>query len=234
MSEHKQKVFVVGFHKTGTSTLAKALDILGYRVDGPSSAAFRYFVYSDSKALVNHIERYDAFQDDPWFFMYEFLYQEYPDAKFILTNRDVDGWYRSVVDHFGEKLTEARRHLYKGVTAPAGEQLYKSTYRAHIDRVRDFFAEKENFIELDVTQVVTWSVLCDFLGEPVPKNVFGRKAHSLPRVNSKKSRQLHEAHPILNKVRYVVRQCAYRVLGDSLADKLRSMYSSIMYGARRS
>jgi hypothetical protein len=32
----KEKVFCIGFHKTGTTSLRVALELLGYRVTGPN------------------------------------------------------------------------------------------------------------------------------------------------------------------------------------------------------
>ena len=62
----KRKVFVVGFQKSGTSSMASALKVLGYRVTGPN------FIYSSSiekaikKGVPRLLARYDAFQDNPW------------------------------------------------------------------------------------------------------------------------------------------------------------------------
>ena len=33
----KAKVFCIGFHKTGTTSLERALEMLGYRVTGPNN-----------------------------------------------------------------------------------------------------------------------------------------------------------------------------------------------------
>jgi hypothetical protein len=60
------KIFCIGFQKTGTTTLGKALSILGYEVcsGGPKSV-----INSDpSKVLLktkNLVNQYDAFEDVP-------------------------------------------------------------------------------------------------------------------------------------------------------------------------
>ena len=59
------KVFCIGFHKTGTTSLAVALRQLGYRVtghNGVSDADIAEKVYEMAYGLV---EQYDAFQDNP-------------------------------------------------------------------------------------------------------------------------------------------------------------------------
>jgi hypothetical protein len=67
----KTKVFGIAFHKTTTTSLAKALTHLGYGVtdpnwvDNPNIAEKVYKLASD---LAN---RFDAFQDNPWRILYK-------------------------------------------------------------------------------------------------------------------------------------------------------------------
>ena len=82
------KIFVIGFHKTGTKSLASALKKLGYRVTGPNGIEdpdIADNVYSMAYTLV---EQYDAFQDNPWPIIYKEIDKRYPESKFILTLRD--------------------------------------------------------------------------------------------------------------------------------------------------
>src|SRR4030095_11714834 len=77
----RAKVFCIGFHKTGTTSLAFALQRLGYRVTGPNGVNdpdIAKNVYAMAYALV---ERYDAFQDNPWPIIYEDLDKRYPGSK---------------------------------------------------------------------------------------------------------------------------------------------------------
>jgi len=82
------KVFGIGFNKTGTSCLDKALEILGYRVCRENFGnkvfeqlgyqlclenleeipSFQKDIYKPAHSLV---DKYDAFQDVPWFLFYE-------------------------------------------------------------------------------------------------------------------------------------------------------------------
>jgi len=60
------KVFGIGFQKTGTTSLAKALTTLGNRVTGPKGVND-----PDTAAVVRLVawklaEEYDAFQDNLW------------------------------------------------------------------------------------------------------------------------------------------------------------------------
>jgi hypothetical protein len=82
-----RKVFCIGFHKTGTTSLNVALQTLGYQVTGPNG-------YNDPKiqkrvlALAHSlVKKYDAFQDNPWPIIYKEMDHAYPGSKFILTVR---------------------------------------------------------------------------------------------------------------------------------------------------
>ena len=114
----KTKVFGIGFHKTATTSLAKALSYLGYRVTGPNwvdnpNPAEK--VYKMAFELAN---KFDAFQDNPWPTLYKELDRKFPGSKFILTLRPSDEWIRSVVNHFGNEETPMREWIWS--RAPGG------------------------------------------------------------------------------------------------------------------
>src|SRR5690242_5987307 len=124
----RTKVYGIGFHKTGTKSLASALRWLGYRVTGPNGVHdpdIRSNVLSMALELA---QRFDAFQDNPWPILFREMDQHFPGSKFILTSRPTDAWISSVVRHFGSAVTPMREMIY-GVGAPAGhEQIYCSVY----------------------------------------------------------------------------------------------------------
>ncbi len=84
----KTKVFVVGFHKTGTSSLATALTILGYKVCGAQNHLSRPLINGNLEPFVELAKKYDAFEDDPWPILYKEMDKHFPGSKFILTYRD--------------------------------------------------------------------------------------------------------------------------------------------------
>ncbi len=176
----RDKVFGVGFHKTATTSLAAALEQLGYRVTGPNRVTNRHPERSAFRTMERLVPRYDAFQDNPWPLLYRELDQRYPGSKFILTVRPVERWIRSVVDHFGGTSTPMREWIYDGVGDPAGhESHYIERYERHNRAVLEYFAERpSDLLVMDITAGDGWEPLCGFLGMPVPDAPF-------PRVNSK-------------------------------------------------
>ena len=176
----RQKVFGIGFHKTGTSTLKSALAMLGYtfaerfRVDGE-------VVEHDLVERALHIAgEVDAVQDNPWPLLYRDLDNVFPGSKFILTIRDTDEWWISLVRHFGGKSTEMRTWIY-GVGDPEGqEDVYKSRYEAHNAEILEYFADRpDDLLVLAITDGEGWDRLCPFVGEPMPKEPFPhRRPHT--------------------------------------------------------
>ncbi|KAA0874392.1 sulfotransferase family protein [Nitrincola tapanii] len=178
--EPEEKIFCIGFHKTGTKSLAAALTELGYRVHGPAwtqdQQVCRSLDQLQERAF-SVIEAYDAFQDNPWPLLWESLRASYPKARFILTWREADRWLSSAVRYFGHQKTPMRALIYgEDAASPIGyEQRYLQRYSAHNNAVRAAFKGAENFLELNFEQEAGWKALCDFLHKPLPKMPFPHK-----------------------------------------------------------
>ena len=180
---NRKKVFVLGFHKTGTTSLAKALQILGYRVCGfvnpkpeqtPDTISKAELFETRYKPLLNE---YDAFEDTPWFIFYKELLDLYPDAKFILTVRNEEQWYSSMVKHFGGFDRAIFRWVYDGKGDPIDNKTqFINTYREHNDQVINHFKNHSNFLLMNMPEDFNWNVLCNFLNCSIP--LFGDFPHA--------------------------------------------------------
>ena len=103
------KIFCIGYNKTGTTSLEKSLSDFGFRIGNQAVAevlAEDWAFHKRSERLIRYCHTADAFQDVP--FMYPGLYKEldkaFPGSKFILTVRDTpEQWYTSLVS-FHTKL----------------------------------------------------------------------------------------------------------------------------------
>ncbi len=101
-SKSRPKVFCIGRNKTGTTSLARALRELGYKVapQKPAELLTEDWAVRSFGKLVRFCRRFDAFQDTPFSlnFTYAALDQAFPGAKFILSiRRDADEWFDSVL-----------------------------------------------------------------------------------------------------------------------------------------
>jgi hypothetical protein len=167
------KIFGIGFQKTGTKSLAAALRRLGYSVTGPNGVDDPDIASNVHQMAHRLVERYDAFQDNPWPVLYRQLDERYRGSRFILTVREPERWIRSVVAHFGDDETPMRRWIY-GVGRPRGhEAVFLARYRAHNADVLAHFAERSrDLLVLDVDAGFEWEPLCRFLGKDVPQEPF--------------------------------------------------------------
>lgn len=178
------KVFCIGFHKTGTSSLAAALRHLGYTVTGPDGVYDRDIAQNVHEMASRIAKENDAFQDNPWPLLYREMDAMFPGSKFILTERDPEAWLASQVNHFGKKETPMRRWIY-GAGCPAGnEQVYLKRYIDHGRHVREYFSDRPgDLLIMEVAQGGGWEKLCDFIGADVPDIPF---PHANPRSKREK------------------------------------------------
>jgi hypothetical protein len=103
------KIFCIGFGKTGTTSMTKLLSGFGFKVGNQAVAevlAEDWSVHKRTERIISFCYTADAFQDAP--FSYPGLYKEldkaFPGSKFILTVRDnPEQWFDSLV-RFHTKL----------------------------------------------------------------------------------------------------------------------------------
>ncbi|MCP5099990.1 MAG: hypothetical protein GY943_30930 [Chloroflexi bacterium] len=167
------KIFGIGFHKTGTSSLARALDQLGYSVTGSFGLMDTHIATNVLAKASEIVPQYDAFQDNPWPIIYKELDAAYPGSKFILTLRPTDAWLASAVRHFNGKTTPMREWIY-GVGDPRGyESIYRARYERHNAAVTAFFKDRpQDFLQMRLTEGEGWEKLCPFIGMKIPNFEF--------------------------------------------------------------
>ncbi len=169
------KVFGIGFHKTGTTSLDEALRALGYRVTGPNGTRDPDIGRTYPEMTRTLSQQFDAFQDNPWPLVYREMDALWPEAKFVLTWRDPQKWVASQVKHFGTAVTPMREAIYgAGRGCPEGNEAhYLAVYTAHTDAWRAYFRDRPGkLLELNFEQGDDWATLCAFLGRPVPEAAF--------------------------------------------------------------
>ena len=165
------KLFGIGFHKTGTTTLDKVYQILGYNACPVRTDLAESLSNGNLEPTFEVVKQFDAFQDNPFPILYKELDQAFPGSKFIMTVRDDDKWLRSIVNSFGSKKTLMRKWIYgKSHGAPKGnETLYLERYQRHNEDVRTYFRDRPNdFLEISWERGDGWEKICPFLGMPVP------------------------------------------------------------------
>ena len=198
------KVICAGLGKTGTTSLAKALQVLGYNVyDFQEHYEFHRQQWLESFETGRHpnfkeiYEGVDAVTDVPPAFWFEEILADFPEAKVILTVRDSEeAWLKSWKEHLqlGSKMIPfyARPLFYilpsLKKTTHFFDTLHQAIYGSANPEATALYRVKyrqhnervqsvipaEKLLVFNVKQ--GWKPLCEFLGCDVPST-------PLPRVN---------------------------------------------------
>lgn len=169
------KIIGVGFHKTGTSTLGAALQVLGYnRMRGTTHGMMAAMRGRFDKA-VKRLAPFDAVGDLPWFMIYQEIDKRIPGCAFILTLRDPESWYRSVRAHIGNVRSVHHEWVYgRGKGIPSEDKDHAiAVFANHNREVMAYFRDRPAvLLVLDFTKGDGWPELCSFLSKPVPQAPF--------------------------------------------------------------
>lgn len=186
------KCFGIGLSRTGTTSLAAALNILGFRVQHfPADACTqdelsRWLRGRVGPLFLSALENYDGIVDTPASCSFDGLDKAYPDSRFILTVRDERSWLRSCEQYWARVLhpfferdqsSEFNRYV-RLVTGCAFNRLafdaaaFRDAYERHCSRVRAYFAGSRKLIELNICNGDGWDKLCPFLGCETPSQTF--------------------------------------------------------------
>lgn len=188
-----QKIFCIGKNKTGTTSLEYALKELGFKLgDQPSAEAlFKEYAKQNWKPIIAYCKTAQAFQDVPFSLPHTWkeLVKVYPDAKFILTYRDEEAWYRSLTSFHSKRFANGLRiptkqdlqnatYLYKGFAWDVNRTLYNTpeedpyhketlinNYNDYNNEILAFFQNNSNFIAIDVSMPDSYQRLCRFLNK---------------------------------------------------------------------
>ena len=170
-----EKIFCIGMFKTGTSSMAIALEKLGYKtLRGPwwpKKIMIKDDFYERPNEWIPYhttikhkIGYYDAFVDYPWMFLYDKLDFWYPNSRFVLTVRDPESLARSDIDML-KRIGHSESKIYT-------KKKIINRYTEHRKKVLEYFKSKNNFIEFDIFKGEGWKKLCSFLNKETPNISF--------------------------------------------------------------
>jgi hypothetical protein len=167
------KVFVIGFGKTGTSSMKRAIEYFGFKVGDQTVAEVLSEDWSRGRSdrIIRYCNTADAFQDFPFMMpgLYKLLDQKFPNSKFILTVRDSpDQWFSSLIKFHSNVFSSDKEALpsihdlenaeyrYRGWTLDVfkffwnypevplyDEKVYKQRYIDYNKEVNEYFAGRE-------------------------------------------------------------------------------------------
>lgn len=184
-----KRVFCIGPQKTGTTSLAKLFQNEGYVVAPQypfEKMAVEYLTknyYKIYDLIDNDFKHCNFFQDVPFSFYgcYKILYEKYPNAKYILSIRNSsEDWYDSLnrfIKLFNKNFSKINKspiinaemflyykiYMHYIVKNYDKETLIKG-YNNHIKDANEFFKNKDNFIQINLSKHEDFIRLENFLG----------------------------------------------------------------------
>jgi hypothetical protein len=191
------KVFGTGFGRTGTMSLKIALEKLGIGpcyhmqeiVSHPSHIKIWYNISRGASPNWNRLfKNFNSGVDFPISIFYEELVNEFPDAKFILTLRDFDTWYKSTANTI-YKVPSMLPGWFKRVAYPirlfiemqvnliwvglfnnnfSDKESTRVVYNEHIARVKKTIPA-DRLLIYHINE--GWGPLCAFLNVDIPESI---------------------------------------------------------------
>lgn len=194
------KVFCIGQPKTGTKTMSKIFNKLGYKVNSNPICSNEY--YSDyimldntskyyvnfknnkeinceranNKTIYENIRLFDAFHDIPYSNNYRFIYKYYPESKFILTLRDSKSWFKSLFSY--QKIPGSSNYytLYNlygfGKFEIKNKKHIIEKYEYYNNEIINFFKDKPNkLLIINITNNINKNIELNKIGIFLNKNI---------------------------------------------------------------
>jgi hypothetical protein len=153
------KIFCIGFKKTGSTTVGKALASLGYRHTSFNREVWQAYQARDIAKVLMYMKDFESADDAPWhkIDMIPLLDETFPGSRFIYLSRDEDSWKNSVVN-WTLKMTGIQPNI----------QDYLNDYLAHRDFVDQYFVgdKAAALVRIDVGEPGSFNQLKTFLGFP--------------------------------------------------------------------
>ena len=194
------RVIGAGFGRTGTLSLKRALEDLGF---GPTYhmqeimrrpahiESWRHFARTGDADWEAMFAGFGSGVDYPVCCVWDTLASQFPDAKVVLTVRDPESWwtstattihgFRTAFAPWVQRSVPAIRHFVEMVDGLVWDGLFDGrfldreyavdVFEKHIERVRAT-CPSERLLVFDVAQ--GWEPLCDFLNVPMPAQPFPR------------------------------------------------------------
>lgn len=182
------RVFGIGLHKTATTSLHKAFQILEFdSFHWGTGEAPLIWDEMNSAGRSKTLEKKYSLCDLPIPLLYEKLDKGYPGSKFILTVRDEEKWLKSVERLWDPQYNRTRWEwdVYpfsnRIHTALYGQkdfnaEIFLNRYRKHNAEVKEYFKNRpEDLLVMDMDTGAGWGELCSFLGMKIPSQLYPRE-----------------------------------------------------------
>ena len=177
------KVFGIGLPKTGTTSLGYCFRRFGFKHRTFDMGLALKVTRNQVNEALREAERFEAFEDWPWFAIYRELDQRFPNSKFILTLRkDTATYVASLKGHHDREGIRnedfVKPHWWDGVfgVEPANWDYEKSAlrYERHNREVLEYFGDRvgKDLLVVSWEKGDGWAELSRFLNKRAPDEPF--------------------------------------------------------------
>ena len=181
----RPKIFCIGRNKTGTTSLARALSEFGYPVASWRHAAVSLhgaYESGDWARIARFCRHGQVLHDFPfsWPETFKHMAEAFPDARFILTTREPEAWYASVVRFYTKRAPEglpesALRSFGTTSANPYDKPVLLDNFARYNASVFTYFqGQPSRLLTLDVSEAESYASLCGFLERSPLRDGFPR------------------------------------------------------------
>lgn len=155
----KEKVFCLGMSRTGTKSFAVGMKKLGVKACHNGGRPLNELL----------LKEHQAFSDsNTCMFHYEYLYNRYPDAKFILTYRDPEDWANKILSWYNPKYQNNYVHWHLNndyvLNLNTKEELINFN-KWQYSSILDYFKDKPgSFLAHSFFENESFNPIAEFLG----------------------------------------------------------------------
>jgi hypothetical protein len=176
-ADNRPRIFGIGLNKTATFSFHEALTILGFHSlhDGGRTVhdAVQRAIDDGAPLLSNLDQQLDAFSDIGLLSRrFRMLDGQYPGSRFVHTVRPVDEWLDSRRRHVERNIAKKEAGEYHSTFLVIDEEKWVREWEDHTQRVRAYFAGRDDFLEIDIIRNPRWEPFCEFLGVAEPEAQF--------------------------------------------------------------
>jgi hypothetical protein len=173
------KIVILSFQRNATQSVWSFLNkcgLEGLHHINCRKESYNFKGYSLEK-IKEEIQQYESefthFSDAPYFLMYKYFDEKYPNSKFILITRDDNDWLESFKklwskEGLADPVSFACYQEYieklssNNILSLTDDELL-SMYKTHNEKVIDYFKNKENLLVMDINDSQKKEKISSFL-----------------------------------------------------------------------
>ena len=164
------KYVCIGQPKTATKTMAKIFELLNFKVNSNPLCLdekddfilldnnISYYTNDTILKCHNNIETFEAFHDYPYSFNYKYINDNFPKSKFILTIRNSDLWFNSLISYQYKKNCSNKNLLkklygYEIISLENKETVISKYNEYNLNIIKYFHCQPDKLLIIDLTNL---------------------------------------------------------------------------------